>query len=193
MNTKWFSGIGLAVLLGTGTLIYTTKTQARPSAATAAKSDATLENLTKCATEKNPAYLESVLKGAMQAFDKDSKAALKAGKPAEFKKASKHLLAVIKFLFAQSKHFSPIYKNAAHKPAFDKDMNKVIQTLFKAEYALAKSKSAKKEVVKDYTLIVAELKKDGLENLTPITAPKATKSTLSKLKDGLSTAGAAVV
>ena len=82
MNTKWFSGIGLAILLSTGALIYTTTTtQARTkAAATTAAPDATLENLTTCATEKNPAYVEGVLKGAMNAFDKDAKAAIKAGK-----------------------------------------------------------------------------------------------------------------
>jgi hypothetical protein len=196
MNNKWFSGIGLAILLSTGAAIYTTATQARPKAAPAAVAapDAVLENLAKCATEKNPAYVEAVIKGAMTAFDKDAKTAIKAGKPAEFKKASKNLLKVIKFLFAQSKHFSPIYKDAAHKATFDKDIDKLIQSLFHSEYALAKSQSAKKEVIKDYTAIVTEFKKDGVDELTPITAPsdKAANGALAKVKKGLSNAGSAI-
>ncbi len=195
MNTKWFSGIGLAILLSTGALIYTSTTQARPkAAATTAAPDATLENLTTCATEKNPAYVEGVLKGAMNAFDKDAKSAIKAGKPAAFKKSANNLLKVVKFLFAQSKHFSPIYKDAAHKPTFDKDIDKLIQTLLHAEYALAKSQSAQKEVIKDYTALVAELTKDGVGNLTKIAAPsaKAAGSVLDKMKGGLSKAGHAI-
>lgn len=188
MNTKWFSGIGLAILLSTGALIYTTTTQARPkAAASTAAADATLENLRTCATEKNPAYVEGVLKGAMNAFDKDAKVAIKDGKPANFKKAANSLIKVIKFLFAQSKHFSPIYKEAAHKPTFDKDIDKLIQTLLHAEYALAKSQSAQKEVLKDYVALVKELTKDGVEGLTPIAAPsaKAASGVLDKMKSSL--------
>jgi hypothetical protein len=130
----------------------------------------------------------------MKAFDKDAKTAIKAGSPANFKKASNNLLKVVKFLFAQSKHFSPIYKAEAHKAVFDKDLDKLVQTLLHAEYALAKSQSAQKEVIKDYTSIVAELKKDGVAGLTAITAPDPKKASgaLSKVKNGLATAGSKI-
>jgi hypothetical protein len=183
MNKKWFTGIGFGLFLAAGALIYTTIPQARVSSASS--SNKNLENLTGCATDKNPGFLANVIIGAVGKYDKDVKAALRSGNTGQMAKHRTALLHVISFLLKESKHFSPTYKEAEHKPAFDKALDKQIQKMYKAEYAAAKDPKMQGEVTKDYRAIVKALEADGVKGLSKIVTPaKAKKKADKKAKKG---------
>jgi len=183
MNKKWFTGIGFGLFLAAGALIYTTIPQARVSSASS--SNKNLENLTGCATDKNPGFLANVIIGAINKYDKDVKAALRSGNTGQMAKHRTALLHVISFLLKESRHFSPTYKAVEHKPVFDKALNSQIQKMYKAEYGAAKDPKMQGEVTKDYRAIVKALEADGVKGLSKIVTPaKAKKKADKKAKKG---------
>lgn len=171
MNKKLFTGISFGILLCLGALTYTTTLDARP----AAKADKNLENLTKCATDKNPAFLAHVLSGAFEAYAADTARLVREDKVREMSKPRAALLHVISFLLKESKHFSPIYKHVEHQAAFDKALDKEIQKLFKKEVKQAKDPKMQGEIVRDYRAFVKALEKDGVKGLSRIVSPEKEK------------------
>ena len=169
MNKKWFTGIGFAFLMILGALIYTTTSQARNSS----KADKNLENLTRCAEEKNPGYLAHVLDGALAAYDKDVKKAIKDDKVGELKKPREALVHVVGFLFKDSKHFSPMYKHEEHQPKFVKALDKEIQKRYHQEYkAASKDKKMQGALTKEYRDVVRAFEQDGVKGLSKIVSPE---------------------
>ncbi|MCP5322545.1 MAG: hypothetical protein H6492_00845 [Candidatus Paracaedibacteraceae bacterium] len=171
MNKKLFTGIGFGILLCLGALTYTTTPDARPTA----KADKNLENLTKCAADKNPAFLAHVLSGAFEAYAADTARLIKEDKVREMSKPRTALLHVISFLLKESRHFSPIYKHVEHQAAFDKELDKEIQKLFKKEVRQAKDPKMQGEIVRDYREFVKALEKDGVKGLSRIVSPEKEK------------------
>ncbi len=171
MNKKWYTGISVAFLLCLfGALSYTTTVEAK-------KTNQDFENLTKCASEKNPKYLLGVITGAMDAYGKDVEKALKERSEKKglklLKKHRKPIIRTIDFLFHDSKHFKHAFMHEAHNPRFEKVLNEHVQKMYHVEYHAAhKHKKEQKAITKEYKAIVKEFKKRGVKKISKITPPK---------------------